>query len=201
MNQVEPALAATPSYSDQAVETLHTNSAASSQPPNLTAAPAPSTFQTDVAAPSGTSKPKPNAGVKVGLGIAAGVVFLIVIIVVAATMSGNSVEGKLDNAITKRNLFGSSSDNAYALYYQLKNSGASEETMKHYREKLTPVLTAHGEQLMNGLMQLGYDEPDASEWQDAAKNLDWAAELNPGNGSMAARAAYCNGRVAFLQKR
>jgi len=201
MNQVEPASAATPGYSDQAVETFHANIGASGHSPTLTAAPAPSTSQTDVVPPSDTSKPKPNAGVRIGLGVAAGVVFLIVIIVVAATMSGSSVEGKLDNAITKRNLFGSSSDNAYALYYQLKNSGASEETMKRYREKLTPVLTTHGEQLINGLMQLGYDEPDASEWQDAAKNLDWAAELNPGNSSMAARAAYCNGRVAFLQKR
>lgn len=138
---------------------------------------------------------------KLILGGIAGIVLLGILLTLASlSAGGNSVEKKLDVAIARRNLFGPSGDNAYSLYYELKKSGANEETLKRYREKLTPLLTQHGYQLTTDILILGYDEPDASEWQDAGKSLDWAVELNPGNSYMSARAAYCDGRAAFIQK-
>jgi tetratricopeptide (TPR) repeat protein len=49
-------------------------------------------------------------------------------------------------------------------------------------------------------MQIGYDEPDSPEWIEAAQKLEWAQELNPNNTFIAARATYCRGRAAYLQK-
>jgi tetratricopeptide (TPR) repeat protein len=137
---------------------------------------------------------------KLILGVAAVVIVLVVIVVIAMTAGGGSVEKKLDEAIAKKNLFGPSTDNAYNLYTQLKNSGANEQTLKPYGERLTPLLIESGFKLTKDLPAIGYDEPDTSVWQDAAKNLNWAAELNPGNNQIASRAVYCDGRAAFLQK-
>jgi tetratricopeptide (TPR) repeat protein len=132
---------------------------------------------------------------------------LVGIVIVITALSGKgllpgselSVEKKLDRSIAAGNLFGPGNDNAHDLYYTLKNSGVSDETLRGYREKLTPLLTSHGYQLISGLMQIGYDEPDFTEWQEASKSLDWVQELNPNNTFIAARAAYCRGRAAYLQ--
>lgn len=137
---------------------------------------------------------------KVILGLVAGAFVLVVIVAIAMTAGGNSVEKKLDEAIAKKAFFDASSDNAYALYTQLKNSGASEQTLRPYVERLTPLLIDSGYKLAKDLPTIGYDEPDASVWQDAARNLNWAVELNPGNNQIASRAAYCDGRAAYLQK-
>jgi tetratricopeptide (TPR) repeat protein len=143
-----------------------------------------------------------------GLLVGGGVLAVVVILIAIAGLSRNgllpgaelSVEQKLDRSIAAGNLFGPANENAHDLYSTLKNSGANDEVLRRYREKLTPLLTSHPYQLLSGLMQIGYDEPDATEWQEAAKSLGWAEELNPGNGSIAARAAYCKGRTAYLQK-
>ena len=137
---------------------------------------------------------------KIVLGVVAGAFLLAVIILIAITAGGKSVEKKLDEAIAKKNIFGPSSDNAYALYTQLKNSGASEETLRPYAERLTPLLTESPLKLTKDFPTVGYDEPDVNVWQDAAKNLNWAADLNPANNMLGSRAAYCDGRVAYLQK-
>jgi hypothetical protein len=146
----------------------------------------------------------PRKGLLVG--VAALVVVGIVITITALSGRGllpgsvPSIESKLDRSIAAGNLFGPTNDNVHDLYYSLKSSGASVETLGRYRDKITPLLTPHGDQLVNGLMQIGYDEPDYPEWQEAARSLDWAEELNPGNNLIASRAAYCRGRSAYLQK-
>src|SRR5260370_25438773 len=137
---------------------------------------------------------------KVIVGLVAGVIVLVAIVAIAMRAGGDSVEKKLDEAIAKKTLVGPSSDNAYNLYSQLKNGGANEQTLKPYSERLTPLLIESGFKLTKDLPAIGYDEPDASVWQDAAKNLNWAVELNPGNNQIASRATYCDGRAAFLQK-
>jgi tetratricopeptide (TPR) repeat protein len=142
-----------------------------------------------------------------GLFAGAAVLVVVAIVIAISALSGSgilpgseiSVEKKLDRSIAAGNLFGPANDNAHDLYYTLKNSGASDETLRAYREKLTPLLTPPGYQLISGLMQVGYDEPDFTEWQKASKSLDWAQELNPGNSYISARAAYCRGRAAYLQ--
>lgn len=137
---------------------------------------------------------------KVILGVVAGVFLLAAIIATAIALSGNSVEKKLDNAIARKNLFGPSSDNAYDLYNQLKSNGATEKVLKPYAERLTPLLTESNLKLVKDFQAVGYDEPNVSVWQDAARSLNWAAELNPDNSTIASRAAYCDGRVGFIQR-
>lgn len=126
----------------------------------------------------------------------------VVGLVALVSISGgkSSVERKLDDAIVKGNLIGQNSESARTLYAQLQSNGTSAQKLKAYQEKLTPLLTSHGEQLTRNLMEIGYNEPDAAEWLDAGNKLDWAAELNPGNQRIASRAAYCDGRAAYLQK-
>lgn len=152
----------------------------------------------DVAPPTPKTSSRP---LKLLLAAIGGVAVLGVLVTIASLSGGgNSVERKLDTAIARGNLLGPAGDNAYSLYQELKNSGASEATLKRYREKLTPLLTERGYRLATDIRIFGYDEPDASEWQDAGRNLDWAVDLNPGNSYLSARAAYCNGRAAFVQK-
>lgn len=156
----------------------------------------------------GLAPTKPASGTpwKGLLGVAAAIA-LVGIVVAIATLSKSgmlggepTVEVKLDRAMAAGNLFSPANDNAHDLYYTLKSSGANDKTLGSFREKLTPLLTTRGNQLTSDLMRIGYDEPEFTEWQEAAKHLDWAQELNPGNSSIAARAAYCRGRAAYLQK-
>lgn len=144
-----------------------------------------------------------SSGLKAIVGVVIGVAVLGIVITIIATVSisGNSVQRRLDGAIARGNLFGPGTENAHDLYNALKAGGATDDTLKGYREKLTPRLTSRGYQMTTDLMQIGYDEPDAPEWQEAARNLDWAVELNPGNTQITSRAAYCEGRAAYLQKR
>jgi tetratricopeptide (TPR) repeat protein len=158
----------------------------------------------NVVSASGSASALRGKGILVGV-VAVGFVAVVIAIGViskSGVLPGGelSVEKKLDRAISAGNLFNPSNENAHDLYYELKSSGANDEVLRGYREKLTPTLTPRGYQLTAKLMQIGYDEPHFTEWLEAAKRLDWAQELNPGNSFIAARAAYCRGRAAYLQK-
>ena len=132
-----------------------------------------------------------------------GLVGLLVLVVIVAMISysnvKSSLETKLDDAINKGRLL-EGTDNARSLYEQLKGSGANEQKLSAYRAKLTPLLTNHGFQLTTNLIEIGYNEPNANEWLEAGNKLDWAVELNPNDQKIASRAAYCDGRAAYLQK-
>lgn len=130
----------------------------------------------------------------------AAVFVLVIIIAIALSSGGNSAEKQLDDAITKGNLFPPSVQNAHDLYNQLKSSGASADKLQRYRDRLIPLLTSHPYQQLTELVQIGSDEPTVDQWQEAAKNLNWAMELKPGDNKLGARAAYCEGRTAFLQR-
>jgi tetratricopeptide (TPR) repeat protein len=153
-----------------------------------------------VPAPLATATPKQSIVPKVVLGGVAAVLVLVIIIAIALSSGGNSAEKQLDDAITKGNLFPPSVQNAHDLYNQLKSSGASEDKLQRYRDRLIPLLTSHPYQQLTELVQIGSDEPTVDQWQEAAKNLNWAIELKPGDNKLAARAAYCEGRAAFLQR-
>lgn len=131
-----------------------------------------------------------------------GLVLLLVVVIAVSlnTVGSNSVEKQLDNAITRGNLFAPPAQNAHDLYNQLKANGANEDTLRKYRDRLVPLLTNTPYQLIANLPTIGGEEPTADRWDEAARNLDWAVELKPGDKKLAARAAYCQGRAAFVQK-
>jgi len=130
----------------------------------------------------------------------AGLVILILVIALASSNSTRALEQKLDNAIAHGQFLTPATDNARDLYYQLKNSGASEETLRSYREKLVPPLTDRFYQMIRDYMIPGNDDSPVADWQTAYESLRWASELKPDDKTLVARTAYCEGRVAFLLK-
>lgn len=153
---------------------------------------------------SAAPRPTGSAGLqpKTILGVVGGIAVLGIVLTIIATISSrsNSIEKKLDRAITNGQVFGPGSDNARDLYYQLKNSGASEEKLRPYRARLLPLLTGQPFQMIRNFMVPGSDDPALPEWQTAYQSLQWATELEPGDASLRARALYCEGRLAFLSK-
>ena len=134
------------------------------------------------------------------LGVLAAVA-LGVIVVVLALNSAPSAERKLEAAISRGNLITPSGESAYDYYRELKNSGASRQTLSRFEERLLPLLTAKPKQMLVEFAAPGTPEPSLSEWQEASQTLSWASEMRPGDGSIAARAAYCRGRIAYLNDR
>lgn len=130
----------------------------------------------------------------------AGLGILITIIAIFASDKTRGLERKLDSAISRGDLLTPTTENAHDLYNQLKNSGASEATVRSYREKLVPLLTNPSYQMINAFMVPGSDDPPLSDWQTAYQSLRWASELNPEDKRLVARTAYCQGRLAFLMK-
>lgn len=154
------------------------------------------------ASPSTARIPSPLSTAAKVLLAGIGLVLLLVVIIAVSlnTMGSNTVEKQLDDAIARGNLFPPASQNAYQLYNQLKASGATEDELRKYRERLVPLLTSTPNQLIANLPTIGGEEPTADQWHEAARNLDWAVELTPGDDKLAARAAYCRGRASFVQQ-
>lgn len=144
----------------------------------------------------------PSYPLKAIFGVVGGLAILgiIVAIITSLSTSGNSVEKKLDKAITKGNLFTPSTENARDLYLQLKNSGVPDERLKSYRDRLLPPLTNRPLQMINDFMVAGSDDPPLSDWQAASQSLGWASELKPDDKTLLARCLYAQGRVAYLSK-
>ena len=155
---------------------------------------------TDFSGPPAPSTPiyhwKPIFGVVGGLAT----VGIILAVIISISLNGNPVEKKLDNAIKAGNLFTPANENAHDLYLLLKNGGASEQTLKPYRDRILPLLTNSSLQMINEFMVPGSDEVPLSEWQGAARSLRWATELKPDDGSLRSRSLYVEGRIAYLSK-
>lgn len=154
--------------------------------------------------PAGQTVQSSGLNTKTVLAVVGGIVGLGVLMTIIAVVAGNNktraLQDKLDNAIARGQFLTPTTDNAHDLYYQLKNGGASEETLRSYREKLVPPLTNHFYQLINAFMVPGADDPPLPDWQAAYDALRWASELKPEDKGLAARTAYCEGRLAFLTK-
>lgn len=168
---------------------------------NVTASPIDTTSWP--VSPSTAQIPSPLSTAAKVLLAGIGLVLLLVVIIAVSlnTVGSNTVEKQLDDAIARGNLFPPASQNAHELYNQLKANGANEDTLRKYRERLVPLLTSTPYQLLANLPRIGGEEPTSDQWQEATKNLDWAVQLKPGDKNLAARAAYCQGRAAFVQKR
>lgn len=139
---------------------------------------------------------------KILLCVVGGIVLTGFLLTILAVTSKNNpdIEKKLDKAIATGQLFSPANENAHDLYYQLKNSGASEEKLHPYRDRLLPLLTDRNLAMVTDYSVAGNDDPPLSDWQNAYQALHWAVELKPGDSSLLARALYCEGRLAFLSK-
>lgn len=136
------------------------------------------------------------------LGVVGGIALIGIVLTIITVSNKNNpdFEKKLDQAIATGRVFSPATDNAHDLYYQLKNSGATEEKLRPYRERLLPLLTDRNLAMIKDFMVPGGDDPPLSDWQNAYQSLHWAVELKPGDSSLLARSLYCEGRIAFLSK-
>lgn len=128
------------------------------------------------------------------------IVSIAVVILLYFGLNGKSVERRLNDAITRGNFFAPTNDNAYDLYRQLKHSGAGQEKLDDYTNRILPQLTKRPLELLNRFTMPGSDDPSISDWENAAQALNWARELKPSDASLDARASYCQGRIAYLMK-
>jgi|ERR1043165_4036768 tetratricopeptide (TPR) repeat protein len=163
----------------------------------------PSIQEPSVPASGGTSQGsglQPKTILAAVGGIAGLGILLTIIAVVASNNKTRALEQRLDSAIARGQLLTPTTDNAHDLYNQLKDSGASQESLRSYREKLAPLLTNPFYQMINTFVVPGAEEPPLSDWQTAFESLRWASELKPEDQGLLARAAYCEGRLAFLTK-
>ena len=133
-------------------------------------------------------------------GVFGGIALIGILITIIAILSvnANSVENKLDKAITAGNFFPPNNENAYDLYLQLKNSAASEQKLSPYRDRIVPGLTGDSLQMMKAFMVAGSDDPPISEWQTAVQRFRWALDLQPDDRTLLSRSLYAQGRLAYL---
>jgi tetratricopeptide (TPR) repeat protein len=124
----------------------------------------------------------------------------VLTIIAVSTKNNPDIDKKLDKAIAAGQVFSPATENAHDLYYQLKNSGATEEKLRPYRERLVPLLTDLNLRMIKDFMVPGSDDPPLPDWQNAYQSLHWAVELKPGDSALLARSLYCEGRIAFLSK-
>jgi Tfp pilus assembly protein PilF len=143
-----------------------------------------------------------NLPTKTILGVFGGIIVLAIVLslVVASSTNENSVEKRLDAAITQRQLFSPTGESAHDLYYQLKNSGATDATLRPYRDRLLPQLITPNYQLIDQFTVPGSDDPPLADWQTAYQSLQWASQLKPDDAKLVSRLAYCEGRISYLSR-
>jgi hypothetical protein len=135
------------------------------------------------------------------LAVLAGVALVIGLVFVSSKKSTPSIESKLDDAIVRNNLIAPPGGSAYDYYSQLQGGGASPATLAAYKERILPRLVQRPQELLDGVIRPGGNDGSVSEWEEAQKLLAWAVELKPGDQPLAAKAAYCEGRTAYLKSR
>lgn len=136
------------------------------------------------------------------LWIGLGVVALLLLAGGYYWYSRAGLERNIEAAVAIGNLLKPAGESAFDYYRQLKQKGMSESVRKQLSDKITPRLTARPRQMLADLMTPGNpSEATLAEWQDAQTLTGWAAEVQPGDQAIAARASYCAGRAAFLSNR
>lgn len=110
----------------------------------------------------------------------------------------NPLEQKLDAAIKNKQIILPAGSNAYDFYHQLKVEGASAAVLKKYEDRVFPFLTDKIDDVLKTVAEPGYTEKRLEEWQEEIKKLEWASELRPDDKKIAAKLAYCKGRVAYI---
>lgn len=154
------------------------------------------------AAPSDDHQPVASAISTKLISALVAIVILIGILAISAayrTVSSNSsTAGKLNKAIALGHLVAPQGESARDYYNQLMNEDGSVATLAPYRQRLMPQLTQRPQQLLDDLTRPGGRDGTLPEWEESQQLLAWAAELTPDDKQLAAKAAYAQGRTAYL---
>jgi tetratricopeptide (TPR) repeat protein len=109
--------------------------------------------------------------------------------------TAETTDSKLRYAISQNYLVMPAGSSARDYYNQLRKEGGSTSS---YNETLLPLLKKKPQQLLTDLYEPGGDEGGLTDWDEAAKMLEWSVEMSPSDTWLKSRAIYSRGRVAFL---
>lgn len=113
----------------------------------------------------------------------------------------NSTEQRLKDAIARGNLITPPNESAYDYYKKLQREEASAATLSAYRDELLPLLLQRPQVLLDQVTVPRGSDGSLAEWDESQKLLGWAIELSPQDTKLAAKAAYVDGRLAYLRNR
>jgi tetratricopeptide (TPR) repeat protein len=163
-------------------------------------------FQSSLFTPPNTSgqtaslaPAKSNRNLFLVIGALAGVIIIGLIFWLANRP--HAAEAKLDKAISSNKLIAPAGESAYDFYQELKKDNVDPKILQKFEDRLFPLLNEKPQEILKTVMEPGITEKNMDEWQDAAKMLEWASEMRPGDSQIAAKAAYCKGRVKFMNDR
>ncbi len=108
------------------------------------------------------------------------------------------LEAKLDRAVKSNQLIKPTGDNALEYYRQLKTDRVEPKILRKYEDEVLPLLTQQTEEIFKSVKEIAGGEASLSEWQDAAKMLEWANEIRPSDSGLAAKTEYSKGRINYL---
>lgn len=113
----------------------------------------------------------------------------------STSYTAETTESRLRNAISQNYLVSPAGSSARDYYEQLRREGGAAAS---YNETLLPLLKQRPQQLLSDLYEPGGDEGGRTDWDEAARMLEWAVEMSPSDTWLKSRALYSRGRVSFL---
>lgn len=164
-------------------------------------APTPGVLAETIPAEQGAAPGRGGRRVLAVVGVCAVLAAVFLIVVLALNTGGPTTASQLDKAIARGRLFAPPGESAYDLYRRMKSEGARPGELKVYEERLWPLLTSRPTQLLDDFASPSDNDPPLAEWEESSQLLSWASELRPDDGGVAARAAYCQGRIAYIAER
>jgi hypothetical protein len=157
-----------------------------------------------------------SKGVFIGLAVFVGLVAVVAVAISLTTrvsgsnsnMGGYSArnsntentESLLERAISQGNLVQPLGASAKDYYDQLVREGASPVKLGSLRDRLVPALKTKPMKMLSDFYTPGSPTPLREEWDEAARMLNWASQMAPNDSNLAARAAYCTGRLDYIDK-
>lgn len=135
------------------------------------------------------------------LGAIVALLLLVGVLVLSFAIDSDSTERKLKDAIARGNLIAPPNESAYDYYTKLQREGASVATLTAYRDELLPRLLQRPQSMLNEVTLPRGVDGSLVEWEESQKLLAWATELSPQDQKLAAKFAYCEGRIAYLRSR
>lgn len=166
--------------------------------------------QTPVAAAAAS----PNVNGKLILGIIGGVAVFFIVIVVLIANSGTKPSGYrstnasstsnmtllLQDAINSGRLVTLSSDDAYTLYFKLRETDPQNSTLTNVKQQVLPKLRSMGDDIFRTSASIQWKRLTERDWNIAKRVYEWGHVLEPADKTLEARLKYAGAEIARLQE-
>lgn len=127
-------------------------------------------------------------------------VAVIILIILSPTLKRPSpAVSRLDERLRMGQLVTPVGNSAYDLWLEMKSNNGDDKTLSEISSKALPMLTSRGQ----NLIARWHDDGRATEqdWYELTRLYEWASLINPNDGHLNALKNYCNGQVAFRDKK